>query len=65
MDKSGSPGRLYLDDLHVGQRFTSATYAIDDVDHSLKRLATPCAPPVCTENPIRVEDLTESPKLAE
>src|SRR5260370_40215972 len=30
MDKSGSPGRLYLDDLHVGQRFTSATYAIDE-----------------------------------
>ena len=29
MDKSGSPGRLYLDDLQVGQRFTSATYAID------------------------------------
>jgi acyl dehydratase len=25
----GRGGRLYLDDLHVGQRFTSATHAID------------------------------------
>jgi acyl dehydratase len=24
-----SDGRLYLDDLHVGQRFTSATHAVD------------------------------------
>jgi acyl dehydratase len=30
MDESRSADRLYLDDLHVGQRFTSATHAIDD-----------------------------------
>ena len=30
MDESSSSNRLYLDDLHVGQRFTSATYAIDE-----------------------------------
>src|SRR5260221_1699373 len=29
MDESNSSDRLYLDDLQVGQRFTSATYAID------------------------------------
>jgi acyl dehydratase len=28
-DEPGRDGRLYLDDLHVGQRFTSATHAID------------------------------------
>jgi acyl dehydratase len=30
MDKTGSRALLYLDDLHVGQRFTSGTYAIDE-----------------------------------
>jgi hypothetical protein len=30
MDESSSSDRLYLDDLHVRQRFTSATYAIDE-----------------------------------
>jgi acyl dehydratase len=29
MDESSSSERLYLDDLHVGQRFTSATHTID------------------------------------
>ena len=29
MSKSVSPDRLYLDDLYVGQRFTSASHAID------------------------------------
>ena len=28
-DEPGHDGRLYLDDLYVGQRFTSATHAID------------------------------------
>lgn len=27
---SSTPGRLFLDDLFVGQRFTSATYTIDE-----------------------------------
>ena len=27
---SSAPDRLYLDDLHVGQRFTSATHTIDE-----------------------------------
>ncbi len=30
MDESHSSARLYLDDLHIGQRFTSATHAIDE-----------------------------------
>jgi acyl dehydratase len=30
MDESTSSDRLYLDDLNVGQRFTSATHAIDE-----------------------------------
>ena len=30
MDESSSSDRLYLDDLHVGQRFTSATHTIDE-----------------------------------
>jgi acyl dehydratase len=30
MDESSSSDRLYLDDLNVGQRFTSATHAIDE-----------------------------------
>ena len=30
MDESRSVGGLYLDDLHVGQRFTSATHTIDE-----------------------------------
>jgi acyl dehydratase len=38
MDESNSSGRLYLDDLHVGQRFTSATYAIDEAQ--IKAFAT-------------------------
>jgi acyl dehydratase len=38
MDESNSSGRLYLDDLHVGQRFTSATYAIDEAQ--IKEFAT-------------------------
>jgi acyl dehydratase len=32
MDQSNSSARLYLDDLHVGQRFTSATCAIDEAE---------------------------------
>lgn len=38
MDGSNSSDRLYLDDLHVGQRFTSATYAIDEAQ--IKTFAT-------------------------
>jgi acyl dehydratase len=38
MDESNSSDRLYLDDLHVGQRFTSATYAIDEAQ--IKTFAT-------------------------
>jgi acyl dehydratase len=30
MGESSPPARLYLDDLHVGQRFTSATHKIDE-----------------------------------
>ncbi|MCA6117342.1 MaoC family dehydratase [Bradyrhizobium sp. WSM 1738] len=30
MDKSTPSGRLYLDDLHVGQRFTSKTHTLDE-----------------------------------
>jgi acyl dehydratase len=30
MDESNSSARLYLDDLHVGQRFSSGTCAIDE-----------------------------------
>ena len=30
MDESSPSDRLYLDDLHVGQRFTSATHTIDE-----------------------------------
>ena len=30
MDESHLAARLYLDDLHVGQRFTSATHTIDE-----------------------------------
>jgi acyl dehydratase len=30
MDQSSPLGRLYLDDLHVGQRFTSAAHTIDE-----------------------------------
>ena len=30
MDDSNSSARLYLDDLHVGQRFTSGTCAVDE-----------------------------------
>jgi acyl dehydratase len=30
MDEPSSSARLYLDDLHVGQRFTSATHKIDE-----------------------------------
>src|SRR5580692_10692844 len=30
MDEATSSDRLYLDDLNVGQRFTSATHAIDE-----------------------------------
>src|SRR5258708_10678695 len=30
MDESSSSDRLYLDDLHVGQRFTSATHTMDE-----------------------------------
>ena len=30
MDKSIPSGRLYLDDLHVGQRFTSKTHTLDE-----------------------------------
>jgi len=30
MEESSSSDRLYLDDLHVGQRFTSATHTIDE-----------------------------------
>jgi acyl dehydratase len=30
MDETSSSARLYLDDLHVGQRFTSGTCAIDE-----------------------------------
>jgi acyl dehydratase len=30
MEESNSSDRLYLDDLNVGQRFTSATHAIDE-----------------------------------
>jgi hypothetical protein len=33
-------------------------------EHSTGRFR-PSRPPVCTENPIRVDDVTESPKLAE
>lgn len=38
MDGSNSSGCLYLDDLHVGQRFTSATHAIDEAQ--IKAFAT-------------------------
>src|SRR6202158_2445789 len=38
MDESNSLDHLYLDDLHVGQRFTSATYAIDEAQ--IKTFAT-------------------------
>jgi acyl dehydratase len=30
MEESNSSDRLYLDDLNIGQRFTSATHAIDE-----------------------------------
>ena len=33
--------------------------------YSFLALAFALAPAVCTENPIRVDDVTESPKLAE
>jgi len=30
MEESNSSDRLYIDDLNIGQRFTSATHAIDE-----------------------------------
>ena len=38
MDESSSADRLYLDDLHVGRRFTSATHTIDEAQ--IKAFAT-------------------------
>jgi acyl dehydratase len=38
MDESTHSDRLYLDDLHVGQRFTSATHTLDETQ--IKAFAT-------------------------
>jgi hypothetical protein len=50
-DMQNSPERFYLDDLHVGQRFTSRTHVIDAahiIEQSSQDAPKPCgaSPPV-------------------
>ena len=59
MTEFSNDDRLYLDDLHIGQRFTSGTHVVDEEQPSshLARSAAIVAGAVVGEKPWPVDDL--------